>query len=290
MASYTMYDRKVKLTVAPPVAGTFTRVNQQMAMVIADLRVKFKVTKTLRKEPNNSEIEVYNLSPNSRGVLKDKGVRVWLEAGYGTALGQLFVGDCRFCQHYRDKGNGTDIITKFELGDGERAFAHGRVNASFKGGTTKADILKKLAQQSGWDLGNIADFYASLGQKQLQGHVAWGKANKAIDDLLRSAGLTYSVQDGKIQILPLTGYMPQPAILLDSDHGLIGSPEFGTAEKKGKARTLKVKSLLQADLKPGGRINLQAEVQKGVFVIQKVEHVGDNYGGDWFSNCEVVPV
>jgi hypothetical protein len=283
-----LFQRIVKLTIAPPIAGTFRTQPTQSAMVISDLRVKFKIVKTLRKEPNHSTVEVYNLNATSRGQLQGKGARVWLEAGYGTTLAQAFVGDVRYIDHRKE--GASDWLTKMELGDGERAFVNGRVKASFRRGTTKADILKALAQQSGWELGNISDFYASLGQPALSGFVAWGTANREIDRLLRSQGLTFSVQDGSIQILPLTGYTPAAAVLIDEAHGMIGSPEAGSAPSKGKARILKVKCLLDPDkikLKPGQRIALQSLAHKGTHVIQKIEFDGDTFADNWYAELEV---
>lgn len=285
--SQQLFNRVVKLTIAPPLPGNFRGAKTQSAMVVQDLRVRFKITKTLRKEPNTSKIEVYNLNETSRGQLQGKGARVWLEAGYSNKLAQAFVGDVRYIDHHKDNA---DWISKFELGDGERAFVHGRVNKSFKAGTTKADILKALAQQSGWDLGNISDFYASLGQKYLSGYVAWGRANQEIDRLLRSQGLTFSVQDGAIQILPLAGYTPQAAVLIDEAHGMVGSPEAGSAPTKGKARILKVKCLMDSDkikLRPGNRISLQSQAHKGVYVIQKIELDGDTHSDPWYCELEV---
>ena len=288
-----LFNRRCKLTIAPPIAGTFRTQPTQSAMVITDLRVKFKIIKTLKKEPNHSQIEVYNLNAVSRGQLQGKGARVWLEAGYDTQMAQAFVGDVRFIDHLKDHGTGSDWLTKMELGDGERAFVHGRVNKTFAAGTTKADVLKTVAKASGWDLGNITDFYASLGQKNLNGFVAWGRANEVIDKLLRSQGLTFSVQDGAIQILPLRGYTAKAAVLIDENHGMIGSPEFGSAPTKKKRRMLKIKCLMDADkirLRPGDRISLQSIVHQGVCSIQKVELDGDTYGDNWFTELEVLPV
>jgi hypothetical protein len=287
MAS-AFWDRLVKLTIAPPAPGSFKTNPTQSAMVISELRVKFKIVKTLKKEPNRSQIEVYNLNQLSRGQLQAKGCRVWLEAGYVGNIDKVFVGDVRFIDHHKDQ-SGTDWITRLELGDGERAFVHGRVNKSFRAGTTKADILKALVQQSGWDLGNVSDFYASLGQKELSGYVAWGQANREIDRLLRSQGLTFSVQNGAVQILPLVGYTPQAAVLIDEDHGLIGSPEWGSAPTKGKKRTLKIKTLLNTKItKPGQRVMLKSAAHTGTVVIQKLEYDCDSYGDNWFQEIEAL--
>ena len=292
-AGQLLFDRKVKLTIAPPLPASvtgsarFKTPRTQTAQVITELRVKFKVIKSLRKEPNHSEIEVYNLNDTSRKLLQGKGCRAWLEAGYGTSLTQIFSGDVRYVDHHTDKA---DWITKLELGDGERAAAHARVSGSYRKGTSKADILKDYAAQSGLDLGNVGDFYQSLSGKVLgAGWAAEGLAAKEIDRLLKSVGLTWSIQDGGIQILAAQGYTPALAPLIDEDHGMIGSPEMGSAPTKSKPRVLKVKVLGFGTpaYRPGSRINLQSRAHKGVFRIVKVEYEGDTHSEDWHSVLEV---
>lgn len=279
-----MFDRKVKLTVAPPTTGF--KAKTQNALVFTDLRITFNIKKSLRKEPNTGDITVYNLNSNSRAQLQDKGCRCWFEAGYGTSLSKYFEGDVRFISHKRDKA---DWVTKLELGDGERAFKHGHANKSFAGGTKNRDIIQWLAQTSGWDLGNVNALLASIPGSQLNGYSVFGRPEAALTDILQSQGLTWSVQDGAIQILPLAGYVASSVVQLDEEHGLIGSPEFGSAPQKGKPRMLKVKALLQPGLFPGARINLVSQAKSGVFVIQTVDYVGDSYGGDFCADCEVHP-
>ena len=282
-----LFGRAVKLTIAPPLKGTFkTQPRTQTAMVIEELRVKFHVVKTLRPEPNTGSVEVYNLSDNSRRQLQGKGARCWLEAGYKTTVAQIFVGDVRYIEHKRD---GCDWVTKLELGDGERAYKHGRVNASFKAGTRRADILKMLANQSGLDLGNVQAAYADLQTQEVSGFVAFNSAGEALTKALGAWGLEWSIQSGAIQILPKKGYVPAPAIQLDDSHGLIGAPESGSPLHKGGPHTLKFKSLLQAQIVPGKRIALQSMAQAGVFVAQKVEHDGDTMGGSWETTVEAIP-
>ena len=288
-AGQPLWQRVVKLTIAPPLVGKPGKVKTQAAFVISDLRVKFKIVKTLRKEPNTSTVEVYNLTEAHRKQMQDDGTRIWLEAGYQGATGQLFVGDARYIVHSREK---CDWQTKIELGDGERAYRFGRVQSSFKAGTTAGDILKAIVAQAGFDPGNVNDqtFKADLTAQQVSGWAFYGPGHKALDQVLGPIGYTWSVQGNALQILPKKGYTPQAVILLDADHGLIGSPEMGSAKKAKGPRTLKVKCLLQPSLNPGGRINLQSVSFHGVFVIQKVEHVGDTFAGEWFSELEVQAV
>ena len=284
-----LFDRRVRLVIAPPMLGSLKFVKTQQAFTVEDLKVKFKLAKSLRKEPNTGQIEVWGLDASHRGMLQGKGARCWLEAGYKSGTFQLFGGDIRFPGHRHD---GPEWIAKLELGDGERAYKHGRCNVAFKGGTSKYDVLKELARQSGWDLGNVTDFAASLGIEQYtNGYSASGSVVGAIDELLNGQGLSWSIQGGKIQILPLAGFVgtATQVVQLDADHGLIGSPEYGASQKPGTVPSLKVKSLIQPGLDPGKLINLVSEDHKGVFIIQKVDIDGDSEGGDWYCACEVLP-
>jgi hypothetical protein len=282
-----LFDRRCRLVIAPPVLGSLKLVKTQQAFTVEDLKVKFKLAKSLRKEPNTGTIEVWGLNADHRGLLKGKGARCWLEAGYQSGTFQLFGGDIRFPGHRHD---GPEWISKLELGDGERAYRYGRCNVAFKAGTSKYDALKELARQSGWDLGNVPDFAASLGIEQYtNGYSASGSVVGAIDEVLNGQGLSWSIQNGKIQILPLTGYIPSSAVLLDADHGLIGSPEYGASQKPGTVPSLKVKALIQPGLDPGKLINLVSEEHRGIFIIQKVDIDGDSEGGDWYCACECLP-
>jgi hypothetical protein len=176
------------------------------------------------------------------------------------------------------------------LGDGGRAYKHARVAESFKAGTSSGDILRRLVAKCGWDAGNAASYYSSFTSQAVNGYSVEGPVYQALTDLLAAEHLTWSVQGGALQILPARGYMASQAILLTPDTGLLGSPEWGSPEHKGKQRRLKLKSLLQAQLVPGGRVKVESQTATGVFAIQEVEHQGDTEGDEWCSEIEGMPV
>ena len=287
-----LFHRQIKLTIAPPMPGTFTRVKTQEALVVTDLRITAKITKTLDKTPNDGTVTVYNLNPDHRSQFQGKGCRVWLEAGYSAVQGQpgtvsqVFVGDVRFAQSKRE---GVDWLTVLELGEGERAYKHSRVSLGVKAGQTRAAILKQVVKQAGWDLGDVDLLLPELQQTVLNGWSHHGPAWQAMDALCKPRGLSWSIQNGAIQVLPPKGAMPTPAIVLDSAHGLVGSPAFGSAPTKSKARTISIKALLQPDLCPGRLIALSSAAFTGPVVAQKVVIDLDSWGGPFFSDCEAVP-
>lgn len=280
------WGRAMSLRVAPPLPTGY-KANTQQAFIIDALRVVFKVKRTLKKEPNHSKITIYNLAQATRAQFSPgKDARVWLSAGYVGAMGEIFQGDVTFAQSSMD---GVDSLLELELGDGARAFKHARMAESFAPGTTRGDIIRRLVAKCGLDPGNAPDYYTSLTGQAVNGYSVDAPVSHSLTEVLLAENLTWSVQGGAIQILPANGYVAKPAILLTPESGLIDSPKWGSPEKKGGKRTLKFKSLLQAQLVPGGLVKLESEDANGTFVLREVEHNGDTHGKDWFSECEAVP-
>ena len=290
----TLYGRRCKLTLAVPVStpGDFKSVTTDVVEInggddpdAPGLRVRFKVTKTREKNPNPAEITVTNLSDSRRKSLQTKGVRVMLEAGYvGTGLSRIFAGDARTIDHIRE---GADWSSLIKCGDGERAFRFARSAESFAPGVKAGDVLRYLGKQLGLDTGNLAREAAKLDAIRFdQGYAVWGPVQTQIDRLLSSLGWTYSIQDGTLQVLK-RGEVLEGLLVpeITPATGLIGSPEMGTPEVKGKPALCKFKCLL-TPTRPGALIKLRSDRYDGRLVVKKCEFEGDSSGGPWYTTVE----
>lgn len=250
------------------------------------LRCVFRVSKSLTKDPNTLDLKIYNLSERTRAGMKSKGAPVIVSAGYAENAGVIFSGDTRTIDHGRD---GADWVTHVQCGDGERAYQFARFTESFAPGTAVTDVIMAAAKKTGLNLGNLVATM-NTGDRGLShfkhGYAAHGRACAELDKLLASVGLTWSIQDGAIQVLkggaPAQGF----ATLLSPETGMIGSPDHGTPDKKGKPSVLKVKTLLQPQIRCGGRVEVRSSGVKGQFRVEKVEHTGDTDGGDWYTSIE----
>lgn len=288
-----LYGRRARIVVAIPVASDFHSTTFDELEVNAGegtdgepgLRVAFKIEKSDGKEPNNSEITITNLSPDSRGKLQKKGVKVTLEAGYdATGLSKIFRGDARSIDHVR---NNADWDTKIKCGDGERAWRFARVNESFAAGTGAGDVLNYLAEQSGLQIGSVPSVVASLTTRYDHGYVVSGSWAHEMDKLVKSIGYKWSVQDETLQVL-LPGEASKAAVPeISPETGLVGSPEFGTPEKKGKPALVKFKSLLQPT-QPGARVKLKSDRYNGFVRVKKISIEGDTHGGNWYTTFQGV--
>lgn len=299
-----LFDRRCKLTIANPATmanptdGQIVDPYKDYSKTFVDvieinggttdnrdvlgLRIKFKIDKTLKKQPNTSEITVTNLSPTRRASLQKKGVKVLFEAGYKElGLSRYFAGDVRTIDHVRD---GADWNTVIKLGDGERAWKYARVSESHAPGTRAADVIKSLGKALGLDLGNLDDQVAGIDAVFDGGFAAVGSASKAFDRAIQAVRKSWSIQDGELQILdPYSDEvldLPIPEITPDT--GLIGSPEMGAPKKKGGSPLVHFTSLL-IPTKPGAKVKLVSNRYDGYVRVESCSFTGDTSGGDWYS-------
>lgn len=252
------------------------------------LRIAFRVTKSLEKEPNSLELKITNLSEASRGKLKGAGVACVLEAGYEGSRAVIFSGNSRTIDHARE---GSDWTTIARCGDGEQAFQYARINQKFAPGSKLADVIRAAANALTLNKGNLEDALTGTlaFQEFSHGFVGFGRAGDVFDKLIRSAGLTWSVQQGAIQVVKRgEPFLQKKAALLTATSGLIGSPVHAPPDKKGKPSVLKCKCLLNPQIIPGRIISLDTRSISGEFVAQKVEHQGDSHGNDWHTIIEAL--
>ncbi len=248
---------------------------------ITGLRVQFKVTKTLRPEPNTAEVTITNLSAETRRQVQPAGSLVTLVAGYDGATKQLFQGDMRLGNHTRQ---GTEWVTRLEAGDGEKEVRQSKVVESFQAGARKEAVVKRLLETMKL---NVRDAVATVAKKGLAAGAAEfakgvsisGNTAKELTRILDGMGLSWSIQDGKVEILA-KGDLVGDAVFLSPATGLVGTPEIG---EKGY---VKVRSLLNPLIRPGVGIVLDTEVIKGTFRVEKAEYRGDTHGLDWYVDVE----
>jgi len=255
-------------------------------LLVSDLRVAFKIEKTARRAPNKCEIRVWNLNPDHRRQLEQlattrRTIPVQINAGYVEALGTIYVGELRTARTERD---GPNLITTLAGGDGARAQG-ARVSRAFGAGTPLASVLGHVADALGLGRGNSVEAFATaaLGgnvREFAHGTVVHGRAADELDGLTRSAGLEWSIQDGALQVLPLGAPLSTTAVVLSASSGLVGSP---TVDARG---VLKARALLLPDLVPGRLVDVEGEILRGRYRIDKASLSGDTSGKDWHVEIE----
>ena len=215
---------------------------------LGDLRIVFKTTKGDIETPNSAEISVYNLSEATASKIRKEFTRVVLQAGYQDNCAVIFDGTIRQVRRFRE--NGTDVCTSILAADGDAAYNYAIVNTTLAACSTSADHVgacQKAFSGKGADAGYTPDM--ASGPALPRGKVMYGMARKYMRDTAKQAGTSWSIQDGKVQMVPVRGYLPGEAVVLTAETGLVGTPE---QTNDG----IKARCLLNPRLRIGGRIKL----------------------------------
>jgi len=279
-----LFGRKVTVTIGNPTAKSAQGIASGSAIQVTDLAMSFSVKKTLKPEPNTCDLTIYNLSPDHRAALEQMQVAtVQIEAGYQEGTSVLFVGDLRTGVSTH---TGVDYETKLSSGDGEKAIKTARVNVAMKKGTaTPAKVLQAVASALGVGSGNLSQAVAKLQGAGIannfsEGVVLSGSAFREMNSICRTCALSWSIQNGKLQILPLGQALQTSAIQIDQNSGMVGAP---TIDNDG---VLNVKTLLIPDVFPGRLLVLNAQRLKGNYRIESCKYDGETHGQNWYNTIQ----
>jgi hypothetical protein len=260
---------------------------------LSSLACRFKATRSLYGYAGTLDLEVRNLNEeHRRAIVRAPRYRTFVEvqAGYREGMSLIFRGDLRKAMPSRE---GTDWVVKITAGDGEHALRTARVARSFASGTTLQTVVQAIAEAMGVGPGNAAQALrgarlGGLDDTFPEGTMLFGGAAAELTRLTASAGLTWSIQDGNLQVLPRGGALAREAILLSASTGLIGVPEVVTR------RALKLKAALIPGLVPGQLVMVESDVvalgtrgAAGAWRISQAEYAGDTHGQDWAATLTV---
>lgn len=267
---------------------------QPNVLEIEQLRIAFKIEKSLGKDPNTCELTVTNANPSTRSELCRSPLVVRIDAGHRLDAGarHLFTGNLR---HGYSKQEGPNWHTVLELGDGAAAFDGARANKSFGRNTAVITALRYVAGTMGLELPREVQISTELTRQFATGVQLYGQAADELTRLLAPFGYGWSVQDGRLQVLKDEQAAPGSALLISPATGLIGSPQFATPSKgdvkKNKPAKLTFRTVLYPQITPGFLLSVQSAAIDGIFRAKRVTHTGDSHSNDdWVTEVEAEPV
>lgn len=219
--SNELYLRKVSLLL----------VEGSNALDLSDFHIIFDVQQEDQESPNNARIRVHNLAPDLVKRIKGEYSRVVLQAGYQqTNYGVIFDGTIKQWGEGRENDR-VNTFLDILAADGDQAYNFAYINKSLNAGSTPEQRLEVLFQAMGaLDVtrGTVvpqANANQTFGGTLPRGKVFWGLARTHLRSQVENLGATWSIQNGKINIIPLEEYLPGQAVVLNSLTGLVGRPE-----------------------------------------------------------------
>lgn len=267
-SSQFLFNRQWKVTIGLP---------GDTGYAYDSLKTVFDLEKVSRFTSNKGKIALYNLSGISRQTFQKKGLKIRLDAGYKGLIETVYLGDVVRTTSERKQA---DIITTFECGDAEKNLEFTHFQKSYPAATPVVQVIKDIAVSLGVNIGTIIGIQ---NQTYNRGVAFSGAAKNILDEIVKGQGLEASVQNGYLQIIPITKHNGEEAIVLSKTSGLIGVPSL-------KESGIEFDALLNPRLLPGTPVQLISETINGFFKIRKAHFEGDSHGEKWQVKCEGVKI
>ncbi len=244
------------------------------------LRTVFDIDKNSTGSSNKAKIEIYNLQAYSRQQFQ-KGYIIQLDAGYYGMTETLYLGDITRSE---SKRHGAEIVTSFECGDAERQLVYAHFDKSYPAGTKFVQVIQDAANTlnlNGVSTGTVIGI-----QNQIfgNGFSFSGTVKSLLNKLLPKQGLEWSIQNGYLQIIPVTAHNGDTAILISNETGLVGVPSQGVG-------FVQFQCLLNPKILPGCPVAVKSETVNGVFKVRRAHIIGDSHSSNkWTIDCEAVRI
>lgn len=253
----------------------------------------FNIHLSTDPEPNTATIIVYNLSPESRGKIRDKHQSVELYASYNGEEFLLFKGEISEIEHRRV---GNEWRTIIEVGDGQKSYEELYFSKSFTEGTAISDIISDLSNQ--FEL--PVDIQSLVPENIRSGISLDGKVKDVLNEIAGRFGFDWSVQQGVLEVTKprepsLAG---STAVVIRGDTGLLEPPTrtddsilvktmiLPGIRPKGLMRLQSRSDLIQLD---GGTTERQVDLTTdGLYLIDQVRMIGNNYNSNFQAVVEAV--
>ena len=192
--------------------------------------------------------------------------------------------------------DGADQKTTIDVLDGRKELRDSYVTFEYLQTTDSKLILQDAAGQMGLPV----TFSQGATFKPLESYSYVGLAKNVFDKVCASNGLTWSIQNGVIQITKANEPISTIAHLISPQTGLIRSPKkltqseknSGNAEdnsSKNKAQAgWEIRYFLNAAIGVNDLVLLESKVANGIFRVESVKLEGDDMSGDWLCTAQIV--
>lgn len=285
---------------------------------LSQLHFIFDVRLSDEQSPNTATIRVYNLSKDTVRRIRGEFSYVQLSAGYVDAqFGVVFAGT--IIQYRIGKQGQTDTYLDILASDGDEAYNFGTISQTLAAGSTPQQRMEAIAAAMGTPLDTAAltSDATTFGGVLPRGKVLWGMGRGAMTTEAAAFGATWSIQGGRLQVIPKTGYLPGETLVITSATGMVGIPEQtdegvkvtillnpnvivgGTVRIDNKSINQTAQALNPATGQPYSSDQaynsyapqLLADISAdGLYRVYVSEHNGDSRGNAWYTTLTCLAI
>lgn len=297
------YDRKLSIAIGNT-AGDAVQFDQQF-------KVTFRVQRGDWQSPNSCDVRIFNLSDATANKISTKEfTQIAVQAGYPGNFGLVFRGVVK--QVRIGRIDAKDTYVDITAADGDEAYNFSSMALTLSKGSTNDDSVQAFVAKMASAISQpISIGYAPQLQQngRIRGRSFYGMTRDELRDFAAANNVLWSIQDGKLTIIPQRSYIPGEAVLISPQTGLIGVPEqtqngievrillnpqvkIGQLVKlDSKAVNLLRYGLDSASQADNFRLSQSVKTQAdGLYYALSANHTGDTRGQTWYTDLIMLAV
>lgn len=187
------------------------------------LHIKFSLEKSDTQSSNNGQLTITNLNDEHKALLYQEGCYVTLKAGYSGTMGTIFSGAVSDIKEDYDGGSNdvqVEVVDGFESND-----VVGDISISDV--VTGKQVVDEILDQMGVMSRVYTDVAASAleSAKYDNGYCYVGKLKVALQKACQKAGVTFTQQNGVMQVFTKGETINSVAYVLSNRSGLMTIPK-----------------------------------------------------------------
>lgn len=278
------FDRQYRLTIGKTRTKGFELGDTSNSAGIAP-RISFSLEKSDTSTANTGKITVYNLNPEQLNILSQTDCHIALRAGYGANMPLIATGTITYTSTSLESA---DHATEIEFTESLTAIRDTYVAVGLSGSINAKRIIEYFAAE----MGVAVSYSKSAKFAQFRNGFSFvGSAQTGLSKVCNMCGLSWTLQNGVLQVRAGIDAMSYKAYLLSAETGLVDIPNgitftpTGSSEKK---KGWEISYLMNGAIGINDCVKIQSKVISGVFRVMKLSISGDSYSGDWLCTAQVV--
>ncbi len=263
------------------------------------LHISFSLERTDSATLNSAKINIWNLNKSQINTLMRTNCQLELNAGYGERRPCIFRGTV---SNVVEDLDGADRMTEIEAIDGFAEIKDTYVSVSYRGKTCVKTLIDDTGKKMGLPVVYSSNAKSVARSKFVaKGYSYVGPGKNVLTNACSIARLSWTIQNGTLQITRIGESISTVAQVLSKDTGLIGIPKkiynsaVAAGENTGSSLQdslfgYEVVYLMNGAIGVNDLVKLESNIVSGIFRVYKLVIDGDNLEGDWQCTAQLVEV
>jgi len=265
--------------------------NKGTNLRLSDLDMSFEIKRSFKIENNTAKFIIYNAKAQTRNKVLVKDNNITFQAGYEDEgnIGTIFSGIILTSDSRRVDTEWITEIMATDFGANTGNLLKETISVNYGKATAAAVIITDIKNALSVPIAGLSNLTFSLsGGYSYSGSIRG--IIKEMSDILKTNDIGLYFDNSEMVLYRLGQQNSEFGVLrITGNSGLIGPIEkIKDQNYSDNKERLKFKVLLNPAVKPNKIINLSTKDYSGIYITEEVLFAGDNFGGDFFSELEVV--